>query len=173
LVPGRVFDSLNIQVFSNINPGTNDYAFRIFTNMSGNVTYTRISAANTTVLSSNLSVTDSNIYVSDSSVLPLPNPDLNLPGVVFIGGEKIIYYTNDTVNNRLGQIRRAVDGTGAPLIHLANTRVVDSSIQQVVPDSAGHIWYGNAIAYFDNGTGLINSTTAQAQFLKAQPGYTP
>jgi len=257
LVPGRMFDSLNMQVFSNVNPGTNDYAFRIFTDMNQATTFYRIAAANTTTLASNLHITDSNIYVVNSSVLPIPNPTLAIPGVVFIGGEKITYYTNDTVNNVLGQIRRAVDGTGvgrvldwvpklniatgslisfgsnsyittgnvygvswtdtsvqanvtyygSAYIHSAGTRVVDASLDQVVPLTsqttanvgAANVTYtntaGNTITVLANtvvykdlanwydtdtansrpsfGNGLINSTTVQAKFLLASPGYTP
>jgi hypothetical protein len=186
LVPGQMFDSLNLQVFSNTSPTANDYAFRIFKNMTNEFSYYRISAANTTDLSANLSVTDSNVYVTDSSVLPIPNPTLAIPGVVFIGGEKITYYTNDTVNNVLGQIRRGVDGTGTPLLHAANTRVSDTSVQQIIPGSAptfanigGNVvmqdtsWYNTGSNTATNGTGLINSTTDQALFLLAKPGYMP
>ena len=186
LIPGRMYDSLNMQVFSNVAPGTNDYAFRIFTDMNQTTTYYRISAANTTELASNLHITDSNIYVVNSSLLPIPNPTLAIPGVVFIGGEKITYYTNDTVNNVLGQIRRAVDGTPGIAVHEAGERVVDASIEQVIPYSTptfanigGNLtmqdtsWYTPGTSTATNGTGLINSTTVQAEFLLASPGYTP
>jgi len=186
LLPGRMYDSLNMKVFSNVNPGTNDYAFRIFTDINQVTTYYRISAANTTALASNLAITDSNIHVVNSSVLPIPNPGLAIPGVVFIGGEKITYYTNDTVNNVLGQIRRAVDGTPGVSLHLTGARVVDSSLTQVIPIStptyaniSGNLtmqdtsWYTPGVSNATTGTGLVNSTTVQAQFLLASPGYTP
>jgi hypothetical protein len=118
LIPGRMFDSVNIQVFSNVTPGTNEYAFRIFNDMSGNLTasniaFHRISSAATTTLKSNLALTDTEILVTDASALPAPDPVRVLPGIVFIGGEKITYYKRFTANNALGQIRRAVDGTAA------------------------------------------------------------
>jgi hypothetical protein len=163
-------------------------------------------------------------------VLPIPNPTLAIPGVIFIGGEKITYYTNDTVNNRLGQIRRAVDGTAAfnpnvivwtpntsigtgnvvyfngnigtvtgnvfgnafanaiPTIsaNISPIRVVDASIEQIIPYSTptyteidGNLtmqdtsWYTPGVGTATDGTGLINSTTTQAEFLLASPGYTP
>jgi hypothetical protein len=55
--------------------------------------------------------------------------------VVFINGEKITYYVRDLDNNRLGQIRRSVDGTSASTVHPINSRVVDSSKQQQIPES--------------------------------------
>ena len=186
LIPGRMYDSLNIQVFSNVAPNTNDYAFRIFTDMNQKTTYYRIAAANTTELASNLHITDGNIHVVNSSLLPIPNPTLAIPGVIFIGGEKITYYTNDTVNNVLGQIRRAVNGTPGMAVHTAGELVVDASIEQVIPYSTptfanigGNLtmqdtsWYTPGVGHATTGTGLINSTTVQAQFLLASPGYTP
>jgi hypothetical protein len=108
---------------------------------------------------------------------------MNQPGVVFINGEKIVYWRNYALENKIAwtanlviatnslvthggnlylttgnvyapyfaniisnvtevsantiaQIRRAVDGTSPQLIHLAGSRVVDSSQQQLIPGSA-------------------------------------
>lgn len=100
--------------------------------LAGNteISYHRISAANTTVLTQDFHVTDSNIYVEDASILASPNIPLALPGVVFINGEKIHYFRRDTNNNVLGYLRRAVEGTGAATVYPAGTRVVDSGIDQ-------------------------------------------
>jgi hypothetical protein len=92
LIPGHMYDSLEIRVFSNNSLNTETYGFRIFQPMSSNIQYTRISANNTTTLSSSLSITDSVIYLSNATTLPDPNPTNNVPGVVFINGEKIHYY---------------------------------------------------------------------------------
>jgi hypothetical protein len=83
-----------------------------------------------------LSITDSNIHVTNSSVLPIPNPTLAIPGFVFIGSEKIAYYTNDTTNNILGQIRRSVDGTAISNVHAVGSRIVDASETQLIPGVA-------------------------------------
>ena len=40
--------------------------------------------------------------------------------------------------NSLAQIRRGVDGTGLSNVHLANSRVVDSSVQQFVPNTTSN-----------------------------------
>jgi hypothetical protein len=92
---------------------------------------------------------------------------------VFINGEKITYYTIDTVNNVLGQIRRGVDGTGAPLTHVAGSRVVDASMQQIVPGSTTTESWLNMTANVADGTGFEGSTTSEVTFLKASPSYTP
>jgi hypothetical protein len=89
LIPGRMYDTLNMTVFD-----TNNLAFRVFDNMNQDKTFYRVTSANTTVLTSPLRLTDSNIQVADATVLPLPNRTLGIPGVVFINGEKIVYYRN-------------------------------------------------------------------------------
>ena len=94
LVPGRMFDSLNLTVFSNVAPGTNDYAFRLFDDMNQNHNFYRISNAGTTTLARDLLITDDKIFVTDGTKLPVPNRELGIPGVVFIDAEKITYYRN-------------------------------------------------------------------------------
>jgi hypothetical protein len=101
-VPGRVFDNLNVEVYTLMQSGTANVGYRMTHNMitvpDGSSTvwpiYYRINGAATTTLTANLNYTDSNIYVSNASVLPTPNPDGALPGVIFINGEKIYYYRN-------------------------------------------------------------------------------
>lgn len=188
LVPGYIRESLNLTVYSNnVSDSGANVSYREFQDMSGNLSFYRISAANTTTLTSSLALTDNSIFVADASKLPAPNLVYNRPGVVYINGEKITYWRNyatetktpwvssltlasvgignlityssnvyittgnvydangtfenissnvQLVNaNTLTQIRRGVDGTYTPSLHLANLRVVDSSYQQFVPSS--------------------------------------
>ena len=189
LVPGIVFDTLNMEVYTrsidsqgNVDPSGTTLGVRVFSNMIHETKYYRIAEANVTTLSSNLSITDSNIHVTDASLLPEPGYEVSvsgaqivIPGVIMINGEKIHYYTRDLNNNILGQIRRGVDGTGAPLVHLANTSVVDSSVAQEVTfgsnswvnsSSSGNTTVGNTSAMF-------SSTRAIVGFLKESPSFTP
>ena len=146
LVPGITYDSLNLKVFeANVDA---NISFRIFKDMSGKEIYTRISNNAVTALAANLHITDSNIYVTNTSVLPVPDPTLGIPGIIFVNGEKITYYTVDNVNHVLGQIRRAVDGTGAPEFYANGTIVVDSSIVQQIPNTV-----------FNSNVLLSNTTT--------------
>jgi hypothetical protein len=94
LVPGRMFDSVNLQVFSNVTPNTNDYAFRLFDNMTEEHSFYRISNSTTTTLSEDLLITDDKIIVTDATVLPSADRVNGIPGVVFVNGEKITYYRN-------------------------------------------------------------------------------
>ena len=95
--------------------------------------YYIVDPSKNTTLSADLNITDSNIYVTNASVLTSPNTAQQLPGVVYINGEKIIFWTIDTVNNVLSQIRRAVDGTGAPVVHSAGSTVIDTNTSELIP----------------------------------------
>ena len=92
LVPGRVFDALELRVFTNTAANTATYGFREFQPMRGNIEFYRISANATTTLSANLNLTDTDVYVTDASILPDPGPSIGRPGEVFINGELIHYY---------------------------------------------------------------------------------
>ena len=95
LVPGQMFDSLNLQVFdSNLITSTNNYAFRLFDNMTQDHSFYRISDESSTTLYGNLSITDQYISVANAAVLPAPNSVLGIPGIVFVNNEKISYYKN-------------------------------------------------------------------------------
>jgi len=169
----------------------------MFKDMNDNWTYLREDPDATTTLASNLSLTSNTISVVDSSVLSIPNPVLNLPGVVYINGERITYYTKDDGTNTLGQLRRGTLGTGAN-VHYAGEVVVNGSINQTVPSSynmsntfttntslqttdgnirnffAGqtyiqaNLWLNKGNATPADGTGLYGSTRIQALFVKKQ-----
>jgi hypothetical protein len=96
LIPGRVYDTLEMRVFSNTTANTATYGFRIFHPMSGNVKFTRISANSTTTLSANLNLTDATISVTNAAILPEPSASLGTPGIVFVNGECIHYYRRYT-----------------------------------------------------------------------------
>lgn len=107
--------------------------YKIFRNMNGGVEYTRTLV--TTILTQDLSLTDTVIHVADANILQQPNPELAKPGVVYINGEKIVYYSRDTVNNTIGQLRRGVDGTGAPLVHAAGSVITEAGATHSIPDT--------------------------------------
>jgi hypothetical protein len=110
------------------------FSYRMFKDMNDNWTYLREDSAATTTLATNLSLTSNTITVANSAVLSTPNPAMNLPGVVYINGERITYFTKNDGTNTLGQLRRGTLGTGAN-IHYAGDTVVSGSINQIVPDS--------------------------------------
>jgi hypothetical protein len=162
LVPGVTYDSLKISVYTGMTGlaagvglplGANltaqnytaNIGYRIIQNMNGNAasgiasqtpTYYGISASHNTTLLANLNITDANIYVTNANVLTWPNSVTNVPGVVYIDGEKIVFWGVDPNNNVLTNIRRAVDGTGAPLVHVAGMEVIDTNVAELIPTSS-------------------------------------
>ena len=144
-------------------------AYRIFKDLNDNFSYYRIGSRATTELTQTLEITDTEIFVKDASILSEPNTTLAIPGAIMIGGEKIFYYGRDLVNNKLTQIRRGVDGTGAIITIPANTLIQDASYLQRIPNGHERIWYDAGENDPTNGFGLQYSTTEQAKFLLQDP----
>ena len=65
------------------------------------------------------------------TTLSEPNKGQNLPGVVFIEGERIEYFVKD--GTTLRQLRRGTLGTGTKTTYAANTKVFDQNISKTVP----------------------------------------
>jgi hypothetical protein len=162
-----------MKVFTKVDGNVTILGHRVFHNMRGEIEYTRIASANTAVLANTLTMSDSVIHLVDVTPLPQPNPEIGMPGVVFINGEKITYYTRDTGTNTIGQIRRAVDGTGAANVHAAGSKVVDSSIQQKLVGNVHTETWLNMTGNVADGTGFNGSTSTEVTFLRASPSYTP
>ena len=107
--------------------------YRIFKDMINRTHYKRLSDANNTTLSQDLKITDNKIHVTDASVLPTPNPQSNIPGIVFINKERITYFIKNDTENTLEQIMRGTLGTGAVDTHASGTTVTDAGESQTIP----------------------------------------
>lgn len=99
LVPGQVFDSLQMTVFTakpfeanNLPDYGNIIAYRMFTDDRKPTVYYRMAEANTTVMLGNVEYLDGSINVLDITRLPDPNPVQNQPGTVWINGERVNYF---------------------------------------------------------------------------------
>ena len=142
MVPGIMFDTLDMQVYTKINGNVDVIAYRMFSNMMREESYLRIADAHATTLAAPLGLTDTEIVVADASKLTAPFVDsiglgqIAIPGVIFINGERITYYTRNLLTNTLGQIRRGTQGTATPAIQYAGTVVTDGSADQLVPNVA-------------------------------------
>ena len=134
-------------------------SYRVFKDMNDNYTFLRLDSSATTTLNANVSYNDTVIYVTDASKLPEPAPSGAQPGVVYINGERIVYYYKNNANNTLGQLRRGTGGTGIKN-HTIGDTVVDGSQSQIVINSDVREWYAGNV-----GTGTINvsanSTTVE------------
>ena len=140
--------------------------------MNDNYSYYRIDDAATTILTVNLSLTANTIIVANSSILPTPNPGSAVPGVVFIDGERITYYTKDDNTNTLGQLRRGTAGTGA-IAHTAGEIITDGSQVQLVPYSDNYTWTPNVDVVKETTSGLFYNFAANTTFVRSTLWYSP
>ena len=74
---------------------------------------------------------DQTIKVNNASGLFEPNRDNNLPGIIFINGERIEYLVKD--GNVLKQLRRGSYGTAIAEIHRSGTKVIDIGPTSLLP----------------------------------------
>jgi hypothetical protein len=86
-------------------------AFRIFQDMRGVQATYRITPETTTQLVQDLAIDDDVVYVDSTSGLTVPDPAVNVIGVIMVGGERITYREIDSMNNTLSGLRRGTAGT--------------------------------------------------------------
>lgn len=125
----RNADVLEIISFKHPDYSSNVLGYRMFKDMLGGTTYTRLSLANSTYLTQPLHPSDTEIYVADTSVLSPPIVGKNIPGVVLINFERIEFY--QMVGNVLKQITRGTMGTGINDVLDYGVDVVDQGDTQI------------------------------------------
>ena len=123
--------------------------YKIFKDMLGRTHYKRYSELDTAYLTQDLHITDTEIYVDNGNNLSTPVPDQHIPGVIFVLGERIEYFTK--TNNVLGQLRRQTLGTGSREVYSAGTIVVDQGARQSIP-------YSEELKSFDTVTTATTSS---------------
>jgi len=104
--------------------------FTIFEDMLNRHHFKRISKQDTTVLTTKLLLGDTEISVQDASFFDTPSPEKRVPGVIFVGKERIEFYKIN--GNKLSQITRGTLGTGIAE-HPVGTQVFDAGPTQTVP----------------------------------------
>lgn len=149
--------------------------FRIFKDMNDNVEYLRMCKDATTEITTEAVVTDTKIYVDDASVLAQVDGDSEFPGVVFIGGERITYWEINTTDNYISSLRRGTLGTAVVQLISPGFLVVDGGKDQNLPASNTHTntWYDLGSGAAANGLGIQQSSTVNANFLKACEAQVP
>jgi hypothetical protein len=112
-------------------PSTIFLGFRLFQNILGQWQYMRISDANSTTLMQDLTPYDTEIVVADASKLTQPDIANRIPGVIFIGAERIIYWQVN--GNKLSQLLRGTVGTPWGETYPTGTVVRDAGQDQAFP----------------------------------------
>ena len=108
----------------------NRFAFRQFKDMLNRTHFKRLDSAET-VLATDLNYYDIRIEVENGDALPEPNKGDNIPGVLFINGERIEYFVKE--GNTLRQIRRGTLGTGVAQVHRAGEKVYEQGPGKTIP----------------------------------------
>ena len=106
------------------------FAYRQFKDVLNRTHYKRLDA-HSTVLAQDLAYNDLRIEVQNGEDLPTPDKGKNLPGIIFINGERIEYFVKE--QNTLRQIRRGTLGTGVPEVHVAGQKVFNQNKDKTVP----------------------------------------
>jgi len=141
-------------------------AWKVWHDILGQARYYRMCDDHTTTLAQDLDKTDKEIEVVNASKLATPNLNSNTPGVIWIGGERIVYWEID--GNKLKNIRRGTMGTARAFKHYKSNQVIDGSDRQEIINAHDNIWYTPS-----DTQSIQYQTTAQAKFLNECVGTTP
>lgn len=123
-------DEFSVITFSS-NVSKGGFGYMQFKDMLNRDHYKRISKDKSTILAEPLNYYDNQIVVDDGTVLTEPNRGRNLPGVIYINGERIEYFVLN--GNILSQIRRGTLGTGTPLVHTSGLDIIDIGPTETMP----------------------------------------
>ena len=107
------------------------FGYRQFKDMLNRTHFKRLGDDVEYTLAEDLNWYDTKIFVTNYDDLPTPNKDKQIPGIVFIGGERIEYYLKE--DGVLRQLRRGTLGTGVKTKHNKGSIVLDQSREQTVP----------------------------------------
>jgi hypothetical protein len=128
--PTTIDDRINIFVFGS-DLRRDSAAFEIYKDMLNVYRFNRFSRTRSISLNRDLNYYDTEISVSDASQLFDPIPSRNIPGTLWIDGERIDYFVKQ--GNVLSQLRRGVQGTAIAEIHNLGSDVVDVSAAELLP----------------------------------------
>jgi|TARA_R110002074_G_scaffold106530_4_gene230105 hypothetical protein len=107
------------------------FAYRIFKDMLNRFHYKRVNEATSYILQQPLNYYDLSIVLESSDGLDEPNRQSNVPGIIFINGERIEYFVKS--GNVLRQLRRGTLGTGCPEIHAVGSVAHYQGITETIP----------------------------------------
>jgi len=148
--------------------GTFDY--RLFKDMNDNWQFLKIPSDGTTTLVTTDALTNNFLQVANASVLSGPDPTGANPGVVYINGERITYWTKESTYNTMTNLRRGTAGTGAKA-HAIGSLVVDAGASQIVPSSDNYTWTPNANVTKTTTSGATYTFLANTPYIRSNLWY--
>ena len=128
--PTTLTDTIKIVQFGNY-VRRQSLGFEVFKDMLNIHHFKRFSIDKSVTLVNDLYYYDQKIVVTDASMLFDPIPSRNIPGTVYINGERIDYYVKN--GNTLTQLRRGSSGTSIAEAYATGTPVVDVSRVESLP----------------------------------------
>ena len=160
-VNGRLYDTLDVRVFSNGNLNTANTGFRMFKDMLDNVSYYAIPATGTTTLTQALNWYDTEIRLANVSGFFIQDPTQNRWGTVFVNGERIAYLNVDPVNNLLTGIIRGTLGTHTPAVHAISSRTEAAGDNLTLPGTQALVGVAHTVTanVSSNATIQLDSVT--------------
>ena len=172
LIPISSKEGLQITVQTNnhytLGSVTDWLSFRIYYDADGETKYYALANATKTTASTAITKSDTEISVADAKVLPEPylnslGTGYTVPGVVFIGSERVEYLDIDIANNKLLHCRRGT-GTTSVQDHAISTSIFSGDVNNILTYDTETTWSPDAT------NGLNASTSEQAVFLKNRSG---
>ena len=125
-IVGGLSENDNVETFHFSNTQLrNKYGWRQFKDILNRNHYKAIDGRQNIRLTQALNWYDKVIHIENSDTLPNPNNTSGIPGVIFIEGERIEYFTKDGL--QLKQIRRGTMGTGVKDLYVEGTELYNQS----------------------------------------------
>jgi hypothetical protein len=172
LIPISSKEGLQITVQTNdhyiLASVTDSISFRIYYDADGETKYYALPNATKTTASAAITKLDTEISVTDVTVLPEPylnslGTGYTVPGVVFIGSERVEYLDIDRANNKLLLCRRGT-GTTSVQDHANGIAIFSGNANNILTYNTETTWSPDAT------NGLNASRSEQAVFFKNRPG---
>ena len=122
-------DIIEVLHFNTI-PAIPKFGFRIFKDMLDRYHYKRLDQEKIFTLVQPLNYYDKTIVLNSTVGIFAPSKSENVPGVVFIEGERIEYF--EIIGNALSQLRRGTLGTGVKTLYSIGTELMDQSLSETI-----------------------------------------
>lgn len=123
-------DNFDILQFRNLIPVLPKFGYRLFKDIVGRTHFKRLNQENSYVLAEPLNYYDIRIKLEDATGIQKPNRRKNIPGVVFVDGERIEYF--EVKGNTLLQLRRGTLGTSIKEVYDEGTRLFGQGSNETV-----------------------------------------
>jgi hypothetical protein len=123
-------DNFDILQVRNLTPVLPKFGYRLFKDIIGRTHFKRLNQDNSYVLAEPLNYYDIRIKLDDATGIEKPDRKKNMPGVLFVEGERIEYF--EIKGNTLLQLRRGTLGTSIKEVYDAGTRLFGQGRSETV-----------------------------------------